>query len=113
MKNAQTAGTSFDLLSGSYVDCGFITRTGNNFYDRNKSKFYSVTSSGLTEIQSFNVNPYARLLKYMANGTTFLAPDNAEADSYRIDENAQIVLPEKYFPICDDLFMVYGRNWYL
>jgi hypothetical protein len=112
-ENAQTAGASFNTLAGSYRDCGFITRTGNNFYDRNKNKFYSVTPSGLTEVLSFNVHTYARLLKYMANGTTFLAPDNTKADSYRIDENAQVTLPEQYFPICDDLFMVYGRDWYL
>lgn len=112
-ENAQTADTSFNISSGSYVDLGFITRTGNNFYNRNSTGFYSVTSSGLTEVQSFGINPYARLLKYMANGTTFLATDNTKSDSFRVDENAQVMLPDLYYPICDDLFIVNTRNWYL
>ena len=111
-ENAQTAGASFDLSVGNNK-IGFITRTGNNFYSDKTSKFYSVTSSGLTEIQTFGVSDYAKLLKYMANGTTFLATDNYKGDSYRIDENAQVTLPNLYYPICDDLFMVNGRNWYL
>ncbi len=113
-ENAQTAGTSFSLgtnITGYYKN--FITRTGNNFYNGYTSKFYSVTSSGLTEIQSFGVGIYATIIKYMANGTTFLAQDNTKGDSYRIDENAQVTLPNLYYPICDDLFMVNGRNWYL
>lgn len=111
-ENAQTAGTSFDLSAGNNK-VGFITRTGNNFYSDQTSRFYSVTSSGLTELKTFGVSDYARGLKYMANGTTFLAPVNSNANSARIDENAQAIVPDSYCPICDDLFKIQGRNWYL
>ncbi|MBR6515434.1 MAG: hypothetical protein IKT40_01115 [Bacilli bacterium] len=111
-KDAQVGGTSFNISSGNNR-VGFITRTGNNVFNSYGSKFYSVTSSGLTEIQKISVSIYAQTLKYMANGTTFLAPYNTKDDSSRVDENAQVMLPDLYYPICDDLFMVNGRNWYL
>ena len=112
-ENAQVSGTGFYTKNGLTDYSTFITRNGNCMYTQVDNIFYSITSSGLTEIQTLSTGS-AVYLKYMANGTTFLANTSTNTNAnYRIDENLVASLPNNYYPICEDLFMKYNTNWYL